>query len=34
VREYEIKDADTAAPPEFKIDDEVFVCKGEGDVSS
>ena len=34
MREYEIKDADTAAPPEFKIDDEVFVCKGEGDVSS
>jgi hypothetical protein len=23
-----------AVEPEFKIDDEVFVCKGEGDVSS
>lgn len=35
MREYEIDDQqDTAAPPEFKLAGEEFVCKGEGDISS
>jgi len=34
VRNYDIKDEADAAPPEFTLAGEEFVCRGAGDVSS
>ena len=34
MREFEIEEEPDAAPPQFKLAGEDFVCKGEGDISS